>query len=149
MTGDLPPSSSVTRFSVSVAARLMILPTSVEPVKATLSTSRAAHQAVAGGLAQAGDEVEHAGREARLGDEVGEAERGQRGLLGGLEDERAAGGERGRDLLHGHHQREVPRHDLDGDADRLAADISVDGARPGSAEGSTWSPEILVAQPAM
>ena len=39
MTGDLPPSSSVTRFSVSVAARLMILPTSVEPVNATLSTS--------------------------------------------------------------------------------------------------------------
>jgi hypothetical protein len=31
ITGDLPPSSSVTRFSVSVAARLMILPTSVDP----------------------------------------------------------------------------------------------------------------------
>jgi hypothetical protein len=30
ITGDLPPSSSVTRFKVSVALTLMILPTSVE-----------------------------------------------------------------------------------------------------------------------
>ena len=87
-----------------------------------------ADQPVAGGLAKAGDDVEHAGREAGLGDQVGEAQRGQRGLLGGLQDDRAAGGERRRDLLHRHHQREVPRHDLGGDADRLAADISVDRA---------------------
>ena len=37
-TGDLPPSSSDTRFSESVAALLIILPTSVEPVNAILST---------------------------------------------------------------------------------------------------------------
>ncbi len=38
MFGDLPPSSSVTRFSVSAPVRMMILPTSRDPVKATLST---------------------------------------------------------------------------------------------------------------
>ena len=36
--GDFPPSSSETRLRVSVALLLMSLPTSVEPVKATLST---------------------------------------------------------------------------------------------------------------
>ena len=38
MFGDLPPSSSVTRFSVSAPLRMMSLPTSREPVKQTLST---------------------------------------------------------------------------------------------------------------
>ena len=38
MLGDLPPSSSVTRFNVSAPLRMMILPTSFEPVKPTLST---------------------------------------------------------------------------------------------------------------
>src|SRR5918993_812328 len=36
---DLPPSSSVTRFMVPAAPDMMPLPTSVEPVKATLATS--------------------------------------------------------------------------------------------------------------
>src|SRR5947209_16039608 len=38
MLGDLPPSSSVTRFSVSAADFTMILPTAALPVNATLST---------------------------------------------------------------------------------------------------------------
>src|SRR5580692_9656037 len=38
ITGDLPPSSSDTRLRVSVADLLMILPTAVDPVNATLST---------------------------------------------------------------------------------------------------------------
>src|ERR1700690_3255824 len=37
--GDFPPSSSVTRFTVSAASFTMILPTAAEPVKAILSTS--------------------------------------------------------------------------------------------------------------
>src|SRR5215470_15234123 len=39
MLGDLPPSSSVTRFTVSDASFTMILPTAAEPVKAVLFTS--------------------------------------------------------------------------------------------------------------
>ena len=38
MFGDLPPSSSVTRFSVSAPLRMIIFPTSFEPVNPTLST---------------------------------------------------------------------------------------------------------------
>ena len=39
IAGDLPPSSSDTRLRLPAAALTMSLPTSVEPVKATLSTS--------------------------------------------------------------------------------------------------------------
>jgi len=39
MVGDLPPSSSDTFFRFPAAALTMSLPTSVDPVKATLSTS--------------------------------------------------------------------------------------------------------------
>ena len=39
-----------------------------------------------------------------------------------LEHDGVAGGERGRDLPHRHHQRVVPRRDLADDADRLAPD---------------------------
>ena len=39
MLGDLPPSSSVTRFIVSAASLTMILPTAALPVKAILFTS--------------------------------------------------------------------------------------------------------------
>src|SRR5271155_4253963 len=38
MLGDLPPSSSVTRFSVSAALLTIILPTAALPVNAILST---------------------------------------------------------------------------------------------------------------
>src|ERR1044072_6350287 len=112
ITGDLPPSSSVTRFSVSVAVRLMILASSGEPVEATVSTSGGPTRRAPCGMAEAGEEFDHAGGAARLGDAVGEPERGQRRLLGGLQDHGAAGGERGRDLLRRHPQREVPRPDL-------------------------------------
>ncbi|MCY1173971.1 hypothetical protein D9M73_141560 [compost metagenome] len=39
MVGDLPPSSRVTRVMESMAALPICLPTSVEPVKVSLSTS--------------------------------------------------------------------------------------------------------------
>src|ERR1700688_223726 len=39
MLGDLPPSSSVTRFTVSAASFTIILPTLADPVKAILFTS--------------------------------------------------------------------------------------------------------------
>jgi hypothetical protein len=38
MLGDLPPSSSETRFTLPADARMIFWPTSVEPVKAILST---------------------------------------------------------------------------------------------------------------
>ena len=39
MTGDLPPSSSDTRFRLPAAPAMIDLPTAVEPVNEILSTS--------------------------------------------------------------------------------------------------------------
>ena len=49
-----------------------------------------------------------------------ELEHRERRLLGGLQHDRAAGADRRRQLPRRHQQRVVPRHDLPGDADRLA-----------------------------
>jgi hypothetical protein len=77
---------------------------------------------LAGGGAVTGDDVDHAGREADLADQLGDGERAERRELGGLEHDGVAGGERGAELPAGEHQREVPRHDLTDHADRLALD---------------------------
>ena len=60
-----------------------------------------------------------AGMPARCG-ELGERERGVGRLRRRLADDRAAGGERGRDLARDHRRREIPRRDRGDDADRLA-----------------------------
>ena len=80
-----------------------------------------AHDPRADGLAVAGDHVEHAGRE-DVGRELGQAQRRQRRLLGGLEHPTLPAASAGRDLPDRHHQRVVPGRDLADDADRLAAD---------------------------
>ncbi len=119
MLGLLPPSSSVTRFSDRPHLAPISRPTTVEPVNATLSTPGVVDQRRAG-LAVAGEHVQRPLREAGLERQLAEPQRGQRRLLGRLEDDRAAGGERRGDLPHRHQQREVPGHDLGADADRLA-----------------------------
>ena len=124
MLGLLPPSSRVTRLSVSAAFFMMIWPTSVEPVKAILSTPRWATSGVAGGLAEAGDDVDHAGGEPGLHGQLAHAQGGERGLLGRLEHDGAAGGQRGAPLPGDHQHREVPGDDLPGDAHRLAAGVA-------------------------
>ena len=105
-------------------------PTAVEPVKETIATSGWPTRCCAGDRAGAGDDVDDAGGGAGLGERLGEEERGERGDLGGLEDDRVAGGDGGQDLPRGHLQRVVPRGDRADDADRLAAD-----------RADVWSPE--------
>ncbi len=116
MFAALPPSSSVSFLPVPASRRWIALPTSVEPVNAILSTSdsdeRGARRAVAG------DDVDDAGRQLGLAHDVAEEERGQRRRLGRLEHDGVARGERRRDLPGKHQQREVPRDDLAGDAER-------------------------------
>jgi hypothetical protein len=70
-------------------------------------------------FAVTGEDVEHPRRQPSLVRDLGEAERSERCKLGGLEDDRAAGRERWRDLPGEHQQREVPRDDLADDADAL------------------------------
>ncbi len=71
------------------------------------------------GAAVAGDDVDDAGRQLGLAEDVAEEERRERRRLGRLEHDGVPGRERGRDLPGQHQQREVPRDDLAGDAERL------------------------------
>ena len=71
------------------------------------------------GLAGAGDDVDDAGREVGLLADLGEQQRRQRRGLGGLQHDGVAAGQRRRDLPGQHQQREVPRDDLAGHAERL------------------------------
>ena len=76
----------------------------------------------------AGDDVDRAGGKADLGRELGEAQRRHGRLRIRLQDDRAAGRERGRELPRRHQQRVVPRHDLAGDADRLLQRVGEERA---------------------
>ena len=128
MFAALPPSSSVSFLPEPATSFAIARPTPVEPVKATLSTSGCEHQRRAGG-AGARHDVDDAGRQVGLLQDLGEDQRRQRRRLGGLEDDGVAGRERGGDLPGEHQQREVPRDDLAGDAEGAGA-----GAEPGVVE---------------
>ena len=97
-------------------------------------------------LAVAGDDVDHARREARFLHQLAEPQRRQRRLLGRLEHDRAAGRQRRAELPRRHQQREVPRDDLADHADRLAQRVGEE-RRPGagtprsaSSCPRSWSP---------
>ncbi len=91
--------------------RWISLPTSVEPVNASLSTPSCSTSAwpIAG---PPGITLTTPGREVALGDDLGQRQRRQRRRLGGLEHDGVAGRERRSELPGGHQQREVPRDDL-------------------------------------
>jgi len=78
-----------------------------------------------------GQHAQHAGRHAGAHGELGGGQRGERRVFGGLDDDRAAGGQRWRDLARNHCQREIPRRDRRAHADGLAqhqqAAIVVEG----------------------
>ena len=86
------------------------------------------HEIGAGRRAVAGDDVDRARREADLRRELRDAEHGQRRLRVRLEDDRAAGGESGRELPRRHQQRVVPGNDLRADTHRLLQRVGQKGA---------------------
>ena len=108
-------------MSESAAAWAMALPVATSPVSDTMATPRVGDERGAGGLALAGDDVEHAGRQ-DVGGDLGEPQRGERRELRRLEHDGVAGRERGADLPRGHVQRVVPRRDRRDDAERVAPD---------------------------
>ena len=83
--GRLSASSSETFLRFPAAACRISLPTSVEPVKATLSTSLMSRERGAGGLAVAGNDVDHAVGESGFLNQLRQPQRRERRLLGGLE----------------------------------------------------------------
>jgi hypothetical protein len=94
-------------------------PVAALPVNVTLSMPGCADSA-APGLAGAGDEVEHAGREIALGQDLGQLAHRQVGELRRLDHHRAAAGQRRADLPREHQQRAVPGQDRRHHAHRLA-----------------------------
>ena len=83
-----------------------------------LADPGAGGERLAGLDAEAVDHVDDAGRQ-QVADELHQHQDRGRGLLGRLEDDGVAGGERGGELPDGHEDREVPRDDLADDAERL------------------------------
>ena len=73
---------------------------------------------LAGLDAEAVDDVEYAGRQ-QVADEIHQHHDAHGRLLGGLQHDAVAGGERGSELPHRHQDREVPGDDLADDAERL------------------------------
>ena len=90
--------------------------------EAHLVDARVRDQRLGHGVRLAGDEVHDAGRQVRLGDDLGEQEVDERAVGRRLEDHRAAGGERRAELLDRDEEREVPGGDEAADARRLAVD---------------------------
>ncbi len=121
MTGALPPSSRCVRLTVLAAACSTFLPVAMSPVIEIMSTP--------GWLISALPTLSPrptmtlttpSGRiSARI---LRQLQRGQRRLLGRLDDHGVAAGDRRGELPGHHHQRVVPRRDGADDADRVAAD---------------------------
>src|ERR1700741_878647 len=90
----LPPSSSVSFLPVPASSRWIALPTSVEPVNATFSTSALTRAAP--------------GRQLGLAQDVAEEQRRERRRLRRLQHDGVPRGEGRRDLPGQHEEREVP-----------------------------------------
>ncbi len=120
----MPPSSSESRLTGSEASRMTSLPERVEPVNETLSTPGCDNEVRRRRVGpSAGTTLTTPGGIPYLGRQLAEPQRCQRRLRIRLEDDRAAGGDRGRKLPGGHHHRVVPGDDLRADADRLAQGV--------------------------
>ena len=72
------------------------------------------------------DDVEDARRQSRLQHQLGKRHRHAGIALRRLEDEGVAAGDRGRELPHRDHRREIERRDAGDDAERLAHRIDID-----------------------
>ena len=128
---DFPPSSSVQRAIRSPHNDAMRRPAAVEPVNVILSTPGFVHEQLRH-LTVGGHDVEHAGRQADLLRDLREHVALARRLGRRLEHDRAAGEERGADLVADERDRRVPRDDRADDADRLAheqAELAAAGRR--------------------
>ncbi len=134
ISGDLPPSSIVACFIAGAGERQHLLAGRHRAGERDLCDRRMAGKCGAD-IAKALHDVEQAVRQAGLGEDLGQRQRGQRGSFRRLEDHGVAHGERGRGLPAGALDRIVPGADADADAERLAARIG---------EGSAEIDEIAV-----
>ena len=111
--GDLPPSSSVTRFIVAAPSRMMLSPTPTEPVKEILATSGIAYEFGADDLAEAGDDVQETVREFSLVQSLDQHPCLQRAHLAWLDDDGATRGDGGSELEANEQHVRIPSRDQD------------------------------------
>ena len=146
--GALPPSSIEVRSRPSADCSTSLRPTSVEPVKVSLRSRGSAMI----GLETSPEDFEvttlstPAGQPGLLEDLRQRVHR-QRRLLGGLDDHRAAGGDRRADLARAHRHREVPRRDRVAGPDGLAHRDQPPGA-VGRGREAALDPHGLLGEPA-
>ena len=120
MLAALPPSSSVSDLRVPATARAIDLPTSVEPVNATLSTSPCSTTARPVSPAPVTMLTTPGGRSACW--QISANSSAVSGVVSaGLRTTVLPVASAGRDLPRQHQQREVPRDDLAGHAERAGA----------------------------
>ena len=121
MFAALPPSSSVSRLPVPASSRWIALPTSVEPVNAILSTSPSTSAAPVRPSPVTMLTTPGGSSAWRTTSQKRSAVSGV--VSAGLSTTVLPARERRRDLPREHQQREVPRDDLAGDADRPRAPV--------------------------
>ena len=131
----LPPSSSVTRLTCRAHPAITCWPTDVDPVKTTFRTSGWSTKRCPTIGALARQHLEDPLGDAGLEGELTEADRRQRGELGGLEHDGAAGRQSGGESPSRDRHGEVPRHDDADHADGLGeGDVDAAGDRDLAAE---------------
>ena len=114
--GDDPLDVALARPHRRRRAAMMSSPTAFDPVNVTNATVGVLDQRGPDLLADAGQEREHAGRQARLEEDLDQPRRDARRLLRRLEHDGVAGHERRRHHAGRDREREVPRRDDDADA---------------------------------
>ena len=119
MIGFLPPSSKLTRFRPAAASCAIARPGRHRADEADALHVGMAHQRRAR-RAVAGDDVDDAGGKNAFA-QLAKPQARQRRLLGALDHDAVAGGERRRGLLGAEAERMIERIDLADDAVRLAA----------------------------
>ena len=98
-------------------------PVASEPVNATFATSGCSTSGAPTSAPKPVTTLTTPGGKPGLLDQLHELERRGRREFRRLDDDRVAGGERGRQLPRGQQQRRVPRHDRRDDAERLVARV--------------------------
>ena len=115
MKGDLPPSSSESRLWLVAVARANRASDFGRTGERDLVHVRMLDQRLAG-RAVAGDDVDHAGGQARFLANFREGQRRQRREFRGLQHDGVSGRQCRRNLPRQHQQRKIPRNDLPDDA---------------------------------
>ena len=140
ITQFLPPSSATTRLmccwpgTVSAAARTISSPTGSEPVNAIVWTAGWRTSAAPTSPSPGSSEIA-AGGTPPARSACDEPQRAAGRLLGGLEHDRVAGGERGRGHPAGDREREVPGRDHRRDAARARSAARCARRAPAAAAG--------------